>query len=244
MVHRVLILLLAGLSLAGCTMKAARNHGSAPYGKINRSQKPYVIYGIRYEPLQDHQGFSQEGRASWYGKDFHGKATSSGERYNMHAFTAAHKTLPLGVFVRVQNKSNGKETVVRVNDRGPFVSGRIIDLSYAAAKEIDMVGAGTAPVAIEAIGYTPGTEKGAPDLDAGSYTIQAGSFSIYENAAKASAELKGEFGHSRIRDVKVEGTPYYRVYAGKFKSLRQARQAQEKMEGQGYRDSFVVASEE
>jgi len=81
-------------------------------------------------------GFTQEGVASWYGKDFHGKKTSNGEIYDMHAVTAAHKTLPLGVFVKVRNKDNGQEIIVRVNDRGPFVKDRIIDLSYSAAKSL------------------------------------------------------------------------------------------------------------
>jgi rare lipoprotein A len=116
-------------------------------------QKPYTVMGQRYEPLKSHARFVQTGVASWYGKDFHGKKTSNGEIYNMHAMTAAHKTLPLGVFVKVQNTTNGREAVVRVNDRGPFVKGRVIDLSYAAAKRLGVDIAGTGFVRIEALGY-------------------------------------------------------------------------------------------
>ena len=108
-------------------------------------QKPYEVNGQLYTPLADHTGFAQEGTASWYGPNFHGKLTSNGEVYNMYSMTAAHKTLPLGVYVRVHNLANGRQAVVRINDRGPFVKGRIIDLSYAAAKDLGVVGPGTAP---------------------------------------------------------------------------------------------------
>jgi rare lipoprotein A len=96
-----------------------------------------------------HGGSAQTGKASWYGKPYHGRTTASGERYNMHAQTAAHKTLPFGTKVRVTNLENGKDTVVRINDRGPFVKGRIIDLSYSAANQIKMVQSGVVSVKVE-----------------------------------------------------------------------------------------------
>ena len=92
--------------------------------------KPYVINGIRYYPLPDSEGFRQSGKASWYGVKFHGRPTSSGEIYDMYKVSAAHKTLPLGTYVKVLNLSNNRKSIVRINDRGPFVKGRIIDLSY------------------------------------------------------------------------------------------------------------------
>ncbi len=103
------------------------------------------------QPLQtvSHGPAVQHGKASWYGKAFHGRPTASGERYDMHAPTAAHKTLPFGTRVRVTNLDNGKQTVVRINDRGPFVKGRIIDLSYGAAKKIQMLQAGVVRVKLE-----------------------------------------------------------------------------------------------
>jgi rare lipoprotein A len=206
-------------------------------------QKPYTVMGKRYEPLDSHVGFVQTGIASWYGKDFHGKKTSNGETYDMHAMTAAHKTLPLGVFVKVKNTDNGDETVVRVNDRGPFVKGRVIDLSYAAAKKIGVDIKGTAPVRIEALGYrTPGTDKfNAPETyDTGYYTVQIGSFKEYPNALRLMEEMKKIFGFSEIHMIDVYGQNFYRVYAGKYASLREAENAEKDFSEHGYPGSFTV----
>ena len=117
------------------------------------TMRPYVIRGIRYHPHMVSVGDRFEGNASWYGPDFHGKLTSNGETYNMYDMTAAHKTLPMNTIVKVTNKRNGKSVVVRINDRGPFIATRIIDLSKTAAGKIDMIGAGTAPVMIEVLGF-------------------------------------------------------------------------------------------
>jgi rare lipoprotein A len=111
----------------------------------------YVVFGKRYFVLATAAGYLERGAASWYGPGFQGSPTSSGEKYDMYAMTAAHKTLPLPAYVRVTNLNNGKSVVVRVNDRGPFVAGRIIDLSYTAAAKLDMVRAGTAPVEVQAL---------------------------------------------------------------------------------------------
>lgn len=152
--------LLTAALLAGCTELQVGSHllkkGMDTYGcKEEGDMKvgaPYRVDGIRYEPMVSSLGYSERGVASWYGQDFHGKATANGECYNMYAFTAAHKTLPLPTLVRVTNLENNKSVVVKVNDRGPFVRGRTIDLSYAAAQSLGMVGNGTAPVLVEAIG--------------------------------------------------------------------------------------------
>ena len=128
---RVILSVVCVFLLTSC---ATTKYSKTTQSKTKATQKPYTVLGKRYEPLQTHERFTQTGIASWYGKDFHGKRTSNGEVYDMHAMTAAHKTLPLGVYVRVHNNKNGRETVVRENDRGPFVKGRIIDVSYAAAK--------------------------------------------------------------------------------------------------------------
>ncbi len=142
--------------------------------ELKGHQKPYTVNGKRYDPLRSHHGFVEEGVASWYGEDFHGKLTSNGEVYDMYAMTAAHKTLPLGVYVRVTNKQNGQSAVVRVNDRGPFVDTRIIDLSYAAAKQLGVVGPGTAPVRIEALGYrADGSDAAAGYRQPESYAVSA-----------------------------------------------------------------------
>ncbi len=145
--------------LSGCAQVYVGNHllkkadadECAAEGHL-KVGNPYIVDGVRYTPMNESLGYSEKGIASWYGQDFHGKASANGECYNMYAFTAAHKSLPLPTVARVTNLENGKSVVVKVNDRGPFVRGRIIDLSYAAAQSLDMVRYGTAPVLVEAIG--------------------------------------------------------------------------------------------
>jgi rare lipoprotein A len=126
--------------------------------RARSGNKPYTVYGVTYTPLDSSRGYRERGIASWYGKKFHGRRTSSGESYDMYAMSAAHKTLPLPSYVRVRNLGNGKSVVVRVNDRGPFLHNRLIDLSYAAASRLGIVGSGTGLVEIEAV--EPG--EGAP----------------------------------------------------------------------------------
>ena len=121
-------------------------------GHRPRTQKPYVIDGKRYYPIPSAEGYSEKGIASWYGGKFHGKKTSNGETYNKYSMTAAHKTLPMNTMLLVKNLENGKKTVVRINDRGPFVRGRIVDLSYKAAKTLGIVKNGTARVQAIALG--------------------------------------------------------------------------------------------
>ena len=112
---------------------------------------------MRYTVMNSSTGYRERGVASWYGKKFHGRSTSSGERYDMYAMTAAHKTLPLPTNVRVTNLDNGRSITVRVNDRGPFVKNRLIDLSYAAAKELDVVANGTGMVEVVALNNSTGS---------------------------------------------------------------------------------------
>lgn len=125
-----------------------REQSSSP---ASAKTKPYEVFGQRYYPITDATGYRKRGVASWYGGKFHGRKTANGERYDMHKFTAAHTTLPLPTLVKVTNLRNGLSVVVRVNDRGPFVKNRLIDLSYAAAQKLDMVGDGTTLVEVEAI---------------------------------------------------------------------------------------------
>jgi len=122
-----------------------------PFAQAN--MRPYTISGRRYTPMQDNSGFRQEGLASWYGRQFHGKRTANGETYDMYAMTAAHPTLPIPSYARVTRPSTGRSVIVRVNDRGPFHSNRIIDLSYAAAAMLDLIAPGTATVIVEAISH-------------------------------------------------------------------------------------------
>ena len=145
-------------------------------GKSARGNPPfYEVFGKRYYVMESSYGYKEQGVASWYGKKFHGKPTSSGEIYNMHLMTAAHKSLPLPTDVRVTNLQNGRSVIVKVNDRGPFVGNRIIDMSYAAAHRLDMTTDGTALVKVEALsaaapsmaGSTAGTTQAATDFSAG-----------------------------------------------------------------------------
>jgi rare lipoprotein A len=215
-------------------------------GKTKASQRPYTVMGKRYEPLKTHVGFTQEGVASWYGKDFHGKKTSNGETYDMHAMTAAHKTLPLGVFVKVRNTESGQETVVRVNDRGPFVKNRVIDLSYSAAKKLGVDQKGTAPVRVEALGYkadgSSGEEYKEPETyDSGNYSVQIGAFKDQQNATRLSSEMRKLHGYSEVRSAMVNGELFYRVQAGKYTSLQTAEEAEGNFARHGFPGSFVVS---
>jgi len=240
----LLAILLAGSVMISCGGKKPPTTPEG--GKVKASQRPYTVLGKRYEPLKTHAGFTQEGVASWYGKDFHGKKTSNGEIYDMHAMTAAHKTLPLGVFVKVRNKDNGQETLVRVNDRGPFVKNRIIDLSYAAAKKLGVDMKGTAPVRIEALGYRASGASGEnykePETyDSGNYSVQVGAFKDQQNAKRLSEEMKKLHGYSEVKTATVNGKLYYRVQAGKYTSLKAAEDAEGSFSEHGYPGSFVVS---
>lgn len=209
-------------------------------------EKPYEVDGKRYDPLRDHQGFSQRGIASWYGRKFHGRKTSNGEIYDMYALTAAHKTLPLGVYVRVTHLQNGRSVVVRVNDRGPFVAGRIIDLSYAAANRLGMADAGTAKVQVQALGYRQSdqgvvTYRQPSSYDIGSFAVQIGAFSVRENAYRLAGQMRSRYGKAEVQAAQVNGQQMYRVRVGHYRSLERAKQAAQDFSLSGFGGSFVVA---
>ncbi|MGD2127148.1 MAG: septal ring lytic transglycosylase RlpA family protein [Desulfobacteraceae bacterium] len=216
-------------------------------GKIPKS---YVINGKRYYPLPDSHGFVQYGKASWYGKKFHGRPTANGEIFDMHAKSAAHKTLPLATLVKVINLSNKKYTIVRVNDRGPFVKGRIIDLSYAAAKEIDLVGPGLADVKIVALGKETGTLKAEgtsrplvelPDFKRGEFTIQVAAFESKRNALRLAQRLKVIYQYVNVSVyVDEEKKTLYRVHVSKSNTLSDAGEIEKSLEDMGFMDAFIV----
>lgn len=161
-----ILLLICLLSLSfGCASKGSRSlQGEATSksggqrGPLRGTQKPYVIKGITYYPIPSAEGYVEQGIASWYGQPFHGRKTACGETYDMYGDTAAHKTLPMNTMLLVRNLENGRSTVVRVNDRGPFVQDRIIDLTYTKAENLGIVGRGTARVEIVAMA-AEGREK-------------------------------------------------------------------------------------
>jgi rare lipoprotein A len=157
----------------------------------------------------------EEGKASWYGAPFHGRQASNGEIYDMNKLTAAHRTLPFNTIVRVTNTANGKSTTVRITDRGPFVDNRIIDLSYAAAKELGSVGPGVVPVRLEILS--------AIDPNAGFFTVQIGAFRDRANAEKLRDRLSASYSLVAIQSFDSPKGSYYRVHVGKVSGEDAAR---------------------
>lgn len=196
------------------------------------TMRPYTVRGRRYYPTVVSVGDLFRGRASWYGPNFHGKFTSSGERYNMYDYTAAHKTLPMNTILKVTNLNNGKSVRVRINDRGPFVNNRIIDLSKAAAQKIDMIATGTAPVTLEVVGFAGKNKmptnkeiKSSPKaVEESGFALQIGSFNNFKGALKTQEKYDGIDGyHTIIKDMQNDYGRLYKVWIVGFKSEKEAR---------------------
>ena len=183
------------------------------------------------------EGYFEEGNASWYGVPFHGRRASNGEIYDMYKLTAAHKTLPFETMVRVTNLNNGKSTAVRITDRGPFVEGRIIDLSLAAAREIDSVGPGVVPVRVEVL--TPGV-----DVSGGFFTVQVGAFRDPGNAQRLRDRLSASYSPIFIQQYDSPDGLYYRVRVGKVSGEDAARQFGEQLRQREGFTPFVVRLDE
>lgn len=206
--------------------------------QLPRTQSPYVIDNKRYYPIPTASGFSQGGLASWYGRDFHGRRTSNGEVYDMYSMTAAHKTLPMNTMLLVKNTHNGKSTVVRVNDRGPFVQGRIIDLSYTAAKKLDLTSSGVGEVKIVALSEG---DISYPDLTSGEFYVQIGSFARKINAIKLQKRFT-DAGHTTvIQKYFGPQSILYRVQVYVGKTLGNAERAEKALQGYGYAGAFIIA---
>lgn len=166
-------------------------------------------------------GYTEEGNASWYGDPFNGRRASNGEIYDMYKLTAAHRTLPFDTKVRVTNLNNGKNTTVRITDRGPFVENRIIDLSLAAAREIDLVGPGVAPVRVEVLGNV--------DVTAGFFTVQVGAFKDRGNAERLRDRLSASYAPIYIQQYDAPEGTFYRVRVGKISGEDAAQQFSEQL---------------
>ncbi len=221
-----------------------------PSGRVPGTQRPYRIDGKSYYPLPSAEGFSQRGLASWYGNPFHGRKTSNGETYNMHEMTAAHKTLPMNTRLLVKNLENGKETVVRINDRGPFVRGRIIDLSNAAARRLGVVAKGTAKVKITAMGEAATFKQGQgtvqrfmphQDFRHGEFYVQIGSFSNKENAKRLKDKMIAWGKKTVIQTWRGSNQTFYRVQVRVGTELAQANRAERALIEAGYPGAFAVA---
>lgn len=202
---------------------------------------PYRVDGNIYYPLESGEGYDRKGVASWYGPKFHGKPTSNQETYDMHSLTAAHKTLPFNTRVRVTNLSNGRSVVVRINDRGPFVGNRIIDLSYRAGIQLGMVNNGTAPVrvqALESIHSSAGNERYPIIHQARAFTVQAGVFKSRDNAGRLARQL----GDGKVTEFTQSGETLYRVVTRAYNTFDQAQVRMDRLRSEGLQGAFVIAA--
>ena len=255
------LLLLAVFTLSACTFGVPI--GDRGQGQVSTTTKTtkskqgnpssYVVFGKRYYVLDSSHGFVQRGIASWYGTKFHGRPTSSGEVYNMHAMTAAHKTLPIPVYVHVKNLDNGRSMVVRVNDRGPFVSGRIIDLSYAAAKKLGVDGPGTANVEIRTVGSRqalptsvvrsiPLSKDLRPDIP---LFVQMGSFSSHINASNLVKNLlEANESTATISHLQTDNGLYYRVRVGPLFDIDEANAIVRRLKSKGFQTARIVVQDD
>ncbi len=195
------------------------------------TMRPYVVMGKKYYPTVAHINDQFRGVASWYGPDFHAKKTSNGEIYNMYAQTAAHKTLPMNTMVKVENLENGLFTVVRINDRGPFVKSRIIDLSNKAAHDIQMVGKGTAKVRLTVLGFNGKIartyEEKQQTATVGNYYVQVGAFVKDHGAQVTKRKFEMILDENKYRVIikkgLFQGKPINRVWVSGFRSEEEAR---------------------
>ena len=246
--------------LAACTFgvpigdRGSAQVSVAPKTKKSSSGNPssYIVHGKRYYVLDSAAGFRQRGIASWYGSKFHGRKTASGETYNMYAMTAAHKTLPLPVYVHVKNLDNGRSAIVRVNDRGPFIAGRIIDLSYAAAKKLGVDGPGTARVEISTLAAgesEPRDRVRTIPLDSelardAPLFIQMGSFSSQDNAHNLVRDLlDANESSAQISRLQTDSGLFYRVRVGPLFDIEEANAIVKRLKNKGFLTARIVVQE-
>lgn len=209
-----------------------------PYSRGgNRSN--YTVLGKTYQVMDSGKGFTESGNASWYGSKFHGHLTSNGETYDMYSMSAAHKSLPLPSYVKVTNKENGKQVIVRVNDRGPFHEGRIIDLSYAAAHRLDMLKTGTASVKIEVIYIENPESLALAELkDTQLHYIQVLASSDKARLTDISKELEARY---QLKSRLVPSNSLYKLQIGPIGQRQIASKLNEKLKVNGYPQSYIIS---
>ncbi len=255
----VLVAMICIITISGCstsykptTLKSDHYKDATPRVEplLSGPNKPYTVLGKRYVPDTREIAYRKKGQASWYGKKFHGRSTSSGEKYNMYAMTAAHTTLPIPCYVHVTNVKNGRSVIVRVNDRGPFKDSRVIDLSYAAAHRLGTLDHGVGEVIVERIlpadivaGRIPATtgnpkvasspvpQSGTQEVTGGFY-IQVGVYSQLDNAKKMQTQLAKSNPELSARLQTLANGGYYKVYAGPYISENQAQSAGAQIQNQ------------
>ena len=252
----LIILLTASTLFTGCSQKRhmAKKPSASKYTSAARhksTMRSYKVLGKRYHPTYVKVGQVQKGISSWYGPNFHGKYTSNGEVYNMHARTAAHKTWPMDTMVKVNNLQNGKSTIVRINDRGPFVRGRVIDCSYTAGKEIGLDRMGIAKVSVEVLGFAGKVESAATiakqkrehkqtRVKLSNFGVQVGAFRRQAGAQTYKRKYAGMYDRYKPvikRFSYVDGAPLYRVWLMGFGSEQEARDFKDNNELGG---AFIV----
>jgi len=236
-------------------------------GGINKTGNPYRIAGQWYTPLKTEGSYDETGIASWYGTKFHGQLTANGEVYDMHSLSAAHKTLPLPTLMRVTNLENGRSVIVRVNDRGPFVKDRLIDLSYAAANALGYTKQGTAHVRVQSLEIAPTATKETLAMGAkfkaadhpntiivsspetlslptttpsGKIFVQLGAFGSEDNADRLQSKLKPDFPAAHTITIHVAKKTLYRVRIGPFEDMVSIEQTVLSLQQQGFDKPMVI----
>ena len=234
----LLLVLAFCLALCGC---ASKEDSVGYMGGKYRGTKSYTVRGKTYHPYKSARGYRETGVASWYGPGFHGKKTSNGERYDQNAMTAAHKLLPFGTRLRVTNLNNGRSVIVRINDRGPFVGTRIIDLSKEAARQLHMIGSGTARVNLVAIGEdNREAEILTPEGDMlGLFYLQIGAFTDIYRADKLATLMRSKGYGCRIARHERKMQDYY-VHLGPYLSRSAAEKVGYTLRG-AFKGLFVIA---
>ena len=229
--------------LDGCSQRSPYATSHTSKARHKATMRSYRVRGRTYRPTYVSVGDTMRGISSWYGPNFHGKYTSNGEIYNMHRMTAAHKTWPMDTIVKVENLSNGRSVVVRINDRGPFVRGRVIDCSYAAGKKLGLDRTGIAKVKLTVLGFSGKVFKPhaaersrtkaapvpkstpLPRVRLSDFGVQVGAFRNYAGAVKYKrhyAPMAGDRLRVLIRRFDEDGAPLYRVWVMGFGSEEEA----------------------
>ncbi|PIW59008.1 septal ring lytic transglycosylase RlpA family protein [Shewanella sp. CG12_big_fil_rev_8_21_14_0_65_47_15] len=209
-----------------------------PYSR--RGNKPYTVYGESYSVMNTDQGFTETGRASWYGEKFHGYETSNGEPYDMYSMSGAHKTLPLPSYAKITNLDNNKQVIIRINDRGPFHSDRILDVSYAAAYKLGMLGTGTARIKLDVIyvGSLAATNSAvASAQDSGNHYIQLVASKDQLKLKKMAKELEQKY---QVQSRVQAANNMYRLQLGPIGQPELADRLLNKVKQDGYPEGYMV----
>lgn len=236
-------------SLFACAKAKApvpKGYAPPPQYKVPATQRPYTVNGRTYYPLPSAEGFVEEGYASWYGRDFHNKNTANGERFDMYGISAAHKILPINTMVRVTNLENGKEILCRINDRGPFVKDRILDLSYGAAQQLGIAGKGLARVRVEALSEGSMTDNrityfNRPDIRHGRFYVQVGAFLERDRAYAFRDSLSKNYRTVEVAEGNVGAQTFYRVQIFVSNDYDEAQRLEKQIEKQVNANAFLIA---